>query len=891
MDSKRWSQIQTLFEQVLEMPAENRQSFLQEKCANDDDLYNEVTSLINADDNVHELLEGLAIDTFIKVIDEPLSEGSNVGPYTIVKKLAAGGMGYVYLAKRSDGHFEQETALKILKKGLDSQQVLRRFEQEKQILARLNHPNIARLLDAGLTDDGRPWFSMEYIDGLPITRFCDHNKLTITKRLRLFQAVCETVAFAHRNLVVHRDLKPSNIMVTNNGEVKLLDFGISKVLEEENHDQITLTGQFILTPEYAAPEQFSGGANSVSSDIYQLGVVLYELIKGKRPFNFENLSPIEIHNKLLLNNPEPLDNPDKQEIQQLCVARSISENVFKKELKSDLSFICRKALRKEPELRYLNADELKKDINKYLRFLPVSARQGSFSYAAKKYLRRNRTVLSISVVFLSLIVTIISYYATRLASERDTARLEAEKAIEISKFLSEIFEVSDPSQSLGEKITARELLDKGAQRIKNELKTHPETQAALMYTAGNVYLNLGLIDQGGELIRVSLKIRKVLYGDVHKDVSLSLSALTKYYLEKGEIDSSELVTREKIKISKQLFGELHPDVALGYNDLALIGAEKGDLTLADSMNRRALEIRRQFLGEEHMDVAESLNNLGSALINSGRVHEAESLFLQSLEIRKNLIGDEHPLIADIYGNLGLVYAELGAYQKADSLYNLMLQLNVRFYGDVSPKVAWVYQDLAYLYGKQLRYREAIPFIKKAVYIREVTLGPDHILLAYALDLLADAFSGINALDSAGYYYQKSLNIYQNSDSSGWIYMASPLKGMGTVLFKKGRYREALGYFREALKIREGTLTPDNYVIARAQTSLAQCLIALRSYEEAESLLTLAKATFDLWGNQYQTSKKQTLNTLLELYSSWPGKEMKAGEYNLLLKSDSLLQSD
>jgi serine/threonine-protein kinase len=519
MDANRWKRVQELFEAALELDAGGRADFLRGECGDDRELCDEVLSLIDADSGEHSLLDGHAVDALEPepAVEEGAAslEGALVGPYRVIERIGAGGMGAVYLAERADGHFERKVALKVIKRGMDTEEILARFRSERQILAQLRHLNIAHLLDGGVTDDGRPYFTMEYVDGVPIDRYCDEHRLTVEERLALFETVCEAVQYAQHNLVVHRDLKPSNILVTNDGQVKLLDFGIAKVVgEESEHERtgdagLTRTGVRMMTPGYASPEQVRGEAVTTATDVYSLGVVLFELLAGHRPYNVMAETPRELERAIVETPPQRLSTAvaatrERVDAASRSVVTTTPEDVaearraipaqLRKRLSGDLDNICLMALRKEPDRRYASAGLLLLDLQRHRQGIPVTARRDTFVYRAQKFAQRNRGAVVAAALIVVVVAALTTFYTMRLARERDRARLEAAKAAEVSEFLQSLFEVADPGQSKGEDITARELLDRGAERIETELAGQPEVQAEMMHVVGTVYHTLSVVD-------------------------------------------------------------------------------------------------------------------------------------------------------------------------------------------------------------------------------------------------------------------------------------------------------------------------------------------------------------------------------------------------------------
>ncbi|MEM9996487.1 MAG: serine/threonine-protein kinase, partial [Bacteroidota bacterium] len=515
MDALRWNRLYALFEEACALPEAERLPYLRDACGDDTALFDEAAALVAADTDTHGLLDGGALDAVtgdaLALLGDLSLEGTQVGPYHLVRLLGTGGMGDVYLAERASpdeqAQFEQQVALKLVKPGMDSRQVLRRFQQERQILARLQHPHIARLLDGGVTERGQPYFVMEYVEGVPIDAYCDTHRLTVDERLALFQDACRAVLYAHSQLVVHRDLKPSNILVTENasGEpglrkptVKLLDFGIAKVLtDEDDATALTRTGKAVMTPAYASPEQVRGEPVGTGTDIYSLGVVLYELLAGQRPYALPEHDRLAAAQMLAEQEPEPPSTVVRRATtggdttgSQITDARRTQPERLRRRLTGDLDVICLTALRTEPERRYPTVAALLDDVRRHLTGLPVTARRDTATYRLGKFVQRHRVGVIATVVVGVLFAALASFYTVQLAAERDRAQAEAAKATEIAAFLEGIFEVADPSVAQGDTVTARALLDEGAARIETDLAGEPEVQAQMMTVMGNVYRSL-----------------------------------------------------------------------------------------------------------------------------------------------------------------------------------------------------------------------------------------------------------------------------------------------------------------------------------------------------------------------------------------------------------------
>jgi eukaryotic-like serine/threonine-protein kinase len=569
--------------------------------------------------------------------DAPMAE-RRIGPYRLLKELGHGGFGVVYLAARADEAYHKRVAIKVLRVGIGNAEAFRHFRRERQILAVLEHPNIARLLEGGTTDDGLPYLVMEYVQGQPIDSYCDGRRLPIAGRLRLFREICSAVSFAHRNLIVHRDLKPGNILVAPEGVPKLLDFGIAKLLQPELSGEAPTATGFAMTPEYASPEQVRGQGVTTASDVYALGVVLYELLTGHRPYRLKSRQTLEVLKAVCDEEPqkpsivvtrseEGIEGRASITPEGVGGARDLSPERLGRRLSGDLDNIVLMALRKEPHRRYGSVEALSEDIACYLQERPVLARKGTAAYRAGKYVRRHALGVAVAVGFVLLLggfSVAMAIQSRHLARERDHAAQERDKAEKVSSFLVDLFKVSDPSEAKGNTVTAREILDKGAERIRGELKDKPEVQATLMHTMGQVYKSLGLYDKAEGLLSSALEIQKGVFGPEHPDVAESMKGL------------GETLTDE------------------------------GRARVAESLLRDALAIRSKVLPKGHPDIAESRSALGGCLIQLQRYGEAESLLLEGYPILSAKRSERSPATQETRRRLIALYQAWGKPEKAAS---------------------------------------------------------------------------------------------------------------------------------------------------------------------------------------------------------------------------------
>jgi eukaryotic-like serine/threonine-protein kinase len=683
---------------------------------------------------------------------DPASE-RRIGPYRILRELGHGGMGTVYLAARADEHFEKRVALKVIRSGADSAEVVRHFKRERQILAGLDHANIAKLLDGGTTDDGLPYLVMEYIEGKPLLTYCDSGSLSIAERLKLFQAVCSAVQYAHRNLVVHRDIKPGNILVADDGSPRLLDFGIAKLVTPELPGEAPTATAMLMTPEYASPEQARGELITTATDVYSLGVVLYELLTGHYPYRLPSRQPLDVLRAVSEQEPEcPSDTIQRTEEktaprdappirvtpESVARTREGTPEKLRRRLRGDLDNILMLALRKQPQRRYASVEAFSDDIRRYLNGMPVRARKPSLGYRAGKFVKRHVAGVVASVVVLVLLIgfaVAMALQSAREARERKLAQKERATAQQVSAFLVDLFKVSDPSQARGNTVTAREVLDKGAEKIATELKDQPEVRATLMDTMGSVYVNLGLYDKAVPLLRDALETRKAVLGAEHLDVGRSLFNLAVLLRRRGDYAAAESLHREALALRRRLLGNEHPDVARSLNNLGLVLADKGDYLGAEAFYREALAMRRKLLGERHRDVAGTLNNLANVLKQRGDYAAAEGIYREALAIVREQFGHEHPDVAMNLDNLADLLALKGDFAGAETLFRETVPMLRKLLGSQHPTVAVSLLNLADMLCLERKPAEAEPIAREALAIFRKALPAGHMYTAEAESVL------------------------------------------------------------------------------------------------------------------------------------------------------------
>lgn len=806
MSTDRLQHIQDLFSEALLLPADAQAAFLEKACAGDETLLHEVRSLLAADAIAEE--GAFLAEPLVEMPKaEPPFKGRQIGPYTILEHLGRGGMGTVYLAERTD--VQKKVALKLIHGPLASSDRIERFLHERRILAGLEHPNIARLLDAGLTEEDLPYLVMEYVDGLPIDTYCDQHRLSVNERLRLFQTVCEAVQYAHQHLVVHRDLKPSNILVTESGTVKLLDFGIAKLLGPDQTvpaAPITRTGVHLMTPEYASPEHVLGERVTTTSDVYGLGVLLYELLTGRRPYQITDRLRHEFARIIAEEEPTRPStvlttvsgNTDAITAEAISTARSTQTERLRRRLQGDLDNIILMALRKDPQRRYPTAAALAEDLERHLDGRPVSARPNALRYRLQKFVVRHRFGVGTTV----LAILVLMGFAIALVQQSNRTIQERDKAEHVATFLVDLFQVSDPQVVEGDTIRVRDVLERGARRIREELKTEPVVQAEMMSVIGTVYQNLGRYDQAQAFHEEALVVRRNHWGPQHLEVVESLNEVGEALLYQDQYDVADSVLQIGASVAHQLFGEGHPSIADITFNRAKIQRELGQHAAADSLLRAALDLYTALLGENHLRTATVMNDLGMLLYTQGDLEGAEDLVRRSVTTSKEAQRTSHPYVAAGLSNLGLILFDQGDHAGAEAVH------------------------------------------REALALRRAVFEPDHPDIATSLNNLAIVIGDRGDYDTAADFYREAIATWKARLGETHATVASGLGNLATVLRNQGDWAGAEAMQREALAIRVMLLGSNHFRVGLTQFNLAQVLQDRKAFDEAETLYRTALETWE-----------------------------------------------
>ena len=879
---ERWHALSDLLDQLLDLPEDEHTAFLKQVNQDNPSLYGQLLASLAANDTDHDFLRDLS-DQHLQVLLHELDAdktdtGDQIGPYRLVRLLGRGGMGAVYLAERSDGVFRKQVALKLVRRGLVDD-LLSRFTYERQILAGLDHPNIARLYDGGTTDDGRPYFVMEYVDGLTITDYCDQRRLTTKQRLVLFSTVCRAVQYAHANLVIHRDLKPSNILVTDEGTVKLLDFGIAKLLDEEAIDQTvpqTQAGQHLMTPEYASPEQIRGETITTATDVYQLGVLLYELLTGRRPYRLPSRVRFEVERAILEDEPERPSTAVRQINQSpqdasatpltpeaVSAARSTSAERLWRQLGGDLDTIVLKALRKEPQRRYGSVEQLAADLRRHLKGLPVDARPDALGYRLRKFVGRHR----VGMLTVLMMVLLAAGFTWGVIRERDRAQAEASKLAEVKAYLVGLFEVSNPwEEHDGGETTARALLERGVEKIE-DLTEEPVVQAEMMYVLGEVYLQLGMYEEAQPLLEQSLDLRREVLGPRHEDVASSMNALASLLSNKGQYQEAEASYREALAIRKKLLGDDHLQVAESKNGLADALAERtyyedGTYDEVETLRREAMAAYQKAYGTVHSKVAQMQSALGVVLSSKGQYDEAEVLYRQSLVMRRELFGEEHPAIASSLYNLGWAIAKKGNAEEAEPLIRQGVAMYRKTLGDNHPSAIHGLANLANFLQYHLgSHEEAETTYREALALRRQALGDNHPDVASTLSDLALNLGELEKYAEAEKAFREAIAVWRTAYGNEHRKAATTLNQMGVTLRKNGDYDKAIAAHREALPIYINFFGEEHARVAITIHLLAKAHWEKGDIDEAEARY---REALTMYRNVYEESHINMVDTLTDL---------------------------
>jgi len=840
MDVSRWQRIERVLDAAFESDPTQWDALVEDLCGTDRELRREVEALLGRYAKEHGFLDVPPSATAAAVLaaapaspDTRREAGRRIGAYRIVRQLGQGGMARVFLAERADGAFAEQVAIKVLRPGLDSELDRDRLRAERQILASLNHPNIARLFDGGVTDDGLPYLVLEYVDGQPIDRYCDQRHHTVRQRLERFLTAATATQFAHRNLVIHRDLKPSNVLVTADGTVKLLDFGLAKLLLPNvlpHEPPTTRTGHRWMTPEYAAPEQIRNEPVSTLTDVYQLGAMLYHLLVGRAPFGMRSGGSLhELEHAILHDEPVP-------------------PSAAVHALRGDLDAIVLKALRKAPDERYSSVQALADDVSRYLSGHAVMARRPSAIYRSRKFVRRHRWGVAAAAAFIVLLgvyAATVTVQRARIERALTRATIGAQKAEQLSTFMLGLFEASERGKAFGDTLTARALLDRGLTRAR-ELTGQPEVRAQMVDVVGQLHAQLGDDEQARPLFEEALAIRRRLLGDAHVDVAASLANLAYVHSRGGRFAEAVRLYREAIAIQRPALGVAHPATLESLYGIAEALHSSGDARGALPMFDEWMRIVMTIPTEQRVNRADQLVKVGQLLLIRGDLAGAERAYREAVSARRVIYGDRHPSVASALHRVGTVLRTAGKLEESERAM-----------------------------------REAVDLLRSAY-------PEGHPELGLATRGLAMTLHREKKLEEAESLYREVLAMNRRFNGANHVFVGNALEDLGRVATDRGDYAGAEAFLREGVRVYQKAVGDDDLLTARARLKLGVALLGRGALGEAEPLLVHAFTAFKdrrMPGALGELPRREAINALVRLYEA-QGRPNEAAKYRELSTSQS-----
>jgi serine/threonine protein kinase/Flp pilus assembly protein TadD len=800
VNGARWRLVSPHLDLMLELPFEARQGYLADLAGEDPALAADLELLLGEERALHD-------EKYLEHDAQDLLAGSHLagqvfGAYALVEPLGAGGMGSVWLARRNDGCFEGTAAVKILSAALLGAAGAARFRREGTILARLKHPHIAQLFDAGVSAAGQPYLVLEYVEGEPIDRWCDERALDAPSRVRLFLDVLAAVAHAHANLVVHRDLKPSNVMVSKDGRVKLLDFGIAKLIAGDDAGEgrggAPTRPTRAFTPAFAAPEQITGESLTTATDVYALGALLYLLLAGRHPAGEPGASAADLLRAIVETEPDPL-RPD---------------------LGGDLDTIVAKALKKRPEERYGSVTALAEDLRRYLADEPILARPDSLPYRTRKFVRRNTRGLAAAAAAVFALTAVVAFYGTRLAGERDRVRLEALKAAQMSGFLTDLLSHADPYVAGHGEPTVRSLLDAGAVRARNDLASQPELQREILTLLGRIYQRRGAYEQALPLLDQAVALGRRTLGP-SRELAQSLNDLGVARGERAELAAARAALEEALAMRRKVLGEEHPEVAVSYSELGRTLFDLGRLDEAEAHFRAALAIRRKALGPGDHETATSMSDLGLLLRRKGDRAGAETLFRQTLEVTRTSSGPRHPDVATALANLALTVSDRGDHAAAEAMLREALVIGRASLGREHPINAQHLASLACVLRLRGKLAEAVASHEEALAVSRPALGTDHPAVARQEVGLARVYLDQGRPAAAEPLLRHALGVQQRSPAAGDWRLGATQSLLGDACTRLSRFAEAEPYLLRAFELLRVAPDPESLESREARDNLAR----------------------------------------------------------------------
>jgi eukaryotic-like serine/threonine-protein kinase len=878
----RWQRIQSLFDELIDTGENERAAHLARACGDDVELRSSVESLLKSDARRGDILKhaiGEAAEALLEAHQDRLI-GTRIGAYRVVSILGHGGMSTVYRGERDDSQYKQTVAIKVLQHATLHPRLRNRLHSERHILATLDHPSIARLIDSGDLEDGTPYLVMEHVDGVSIDAYCDSRTLFVRERIELFIQVCAAVQYAHRNLVVHRDIKPSNIFVTEEGAPKLLDFGIAKLLAPESLSHtlpVTRLQERILTPENAAPEQVLGRPITTATDIYALGVLLYQLLTGRSPYRLLSYSQLQLERAICMDDPvrpshmvmAKLNGEKDADRSRISDRRGLSPQRLRTRLSGDLDAIVAMAMRKEPDRRYPSVEALADDLNRHLLGQPVRARHGDWRYNAAKFMRRHLLAVgAAAAVFLglALFAGAMLWENRRIEMARDATAQERDRAQQVSAFLVDVFSQADPFNAQGKEPTAKDLLDRGAEKISGNSTLQPEVRAQLLESIGLAYRRQGFSERAIPLFEQAVAIRRQERPLDDGHVAVALANLARALTDAGHLISAEGYLDQAVSLSER-GGSSHAvetaDILAQYGIFALYA--KSDPARASELLGKALNIYRSAIGNQNQQVAVTLVGLADAAVWMSDYPLAERYEREALGIFRETVSRNHPDNAVALETLGSILTQRGKYAEAEQVLDEALQIERTVFGFDYPRIAQIEADLGTLYEREGDLARAITSTESALQITRDRLGAKHYMTGYYTDSLANLYLKANDLTTAEADARQALAIYAQSLPARHLYVASTHQLLGEVLLRRGSLAAAEAEIRTAVDMNVALAGADSWRSARSAASLGWALIKRDKAAEGEPMLVAARTKLLATVGAQHPATQQATERLAEYY--------------------------
>lgn len=830
----RWEQIQALFHAALERPEKDREQFLASRCGQDHALLRAVQELLEEDRGDSSLLDRGIAPLAGDILREDTLPFPTVGSYRIVGLLGSGGMGRVYLGQRQDTG--GKAAIKILRGAAFSPTRRRRFADEQRTLAGLDHHSIARMYDAGALPDGTPYFVMEYVEGLPLTEYCASGDRDLRKIMKIFRDVCEAVQAAHRRAVVHRDLKPSNILIRDDGTLRLLDFGIAKQLDDPNLPaDATQTLFRMMTPAYAAPEQIRGEPAGTYTDVYALGVILYELLTGRRPFDLSEMTPGEAERALTETEPVPPSHANPILPQEADHGKAPGGKLAATRWQwADLDVMCLTAMHKDPTRRYRTVQGLIRDIDNFLAGAPLDARPDSLGYRWRKFLRRNARAVSVAGMVATAVMVLVLSYTLRLAAAREAALAQAERTERIQEFMMNLFRGGEEGTGPADTLRVITMIDRGA-REAAVLDAEPVIQAELYHTLGGLYQQLGSLSRADSLLQRALDARRALAPDAHADadVAESLVALGALRIHQARLAEAEQYISQGLGVARSQLPPSHPIVLEAEASLGRVFQEKGEYDRAIPL-LEAVVARTEEAVPGTPALSRAMGELANTHFYAGNYESADSLNRVILKMDRRIFGANHPNIADDLINLGAVQFQWGKYREAEAFYREALSIMEAYHGPEHPETA---SNLT-LVGRALNYQgrteEALVFIRRALEIQLHLFGPIHPSVASTQNEIGLIALATGDLAMAEKSFLRMTEIYDSVYSSPHWLKGIARSNLGAVYLEREEFGAAERLFRQAAGVFSEAISPEDLNTGIARIKLGRALLRQKRWAEAEA---------------------------------------------------------